>query len=401
MRILIADAFPEPHLEQLRSSGHDVVSQPSVDADTLVDAVAGAEILIVRSTRVEQAAIEAGTDLRLIIRAGAGTNTIDTTVAARHAIYVCNVPGRNAVAVAELTMGLLLALDRHIPQATADLRAGRWDKARYAQADGIMGKRMAVIGLGAIGTHVATRACAFGMTVTTLRRPGWSDQRAQQVESLGVHLVNDLTELLGSADVVTLHLPLSSETRNLVDAGFLAAMTDGAWLLNTSRGELVDEAALITALDERGMRAGLDVFCGEPSSSAGDFDHPLATHPSVVGTHHIGASTEQAQSAIADGVLQIIDAYVGGQVEAAVNLETEPLGNCALVVRHLDEVGVLSQVLGRLSADGINVEQMDNRIFAGAHAGVATLRLSRQITPDTRAALEAMPQVLSVVPTPG
>ena len=369
---------------------------PALTADDLPGRIPGFDGLVVRSTKVRAAVFDAADRLALVIRAGAGTNTIDTDAAAAQGVFVSNVPGRNAAAVAELTMGLLLAVDRRIPDNVADLRAGVWNKARYSKAAGVLDSTMGVIGLGSIGLAVAERAAAFGMQVQSLERSGRADDVVARAEELGIAMCGSLDELLAGSDVVSLHVPVSPETRGLVDAGFLATMKPGAILLNTSRGEVVDEEALLAALDAGTVRAGLDVFADEPSGGSGDWTSRLAQHPSVVGTHHIGASTEQAQNAIATGVAEIVDAFAVGEARHCVNLEPSRLGASTLAIRHLDRVGVLAQVLDRLSSAHLNVEHMQNRIFRGGDAAVATIDVAGDVTDSLLDDLRGVPHVLGV-----
>lgn len=176
-------------------------------------------------------------------------------------------------------------------------------------------------------------------------------------------------------------------------------MKPGAVLLNTSRGELVDEDALLEALEERDLRAGLDVYADEPGSGQAEWTSRLAQHPRVVGTHHIGASTQQAQDAIADGVVEIVDAFVRGEPPHCVNLTPSRIGTATLTVRHLDRVGVLARVLDLLSRHGLNVEQMQNRVFRGGEAAVATMDVAGATTDDLLAELAALPDVLGVSST--
>ena len=314
MKILIADTFPESRRRALAEAGHAVTFEPALSGDALRGAVAGQEILVVRSTRVDAAAIDAGAPaLQLIIRAGAGTNTIDKTHAAARGVRVCNVPGANALAVAELTLGLIIAVDRRLADNAADLRSGRWNKKRYATgAFGLHGRTLGILGLGAIGVAVAARARAFGMRLSTPPNPRRSTAGAGAMRQLDIAETDSLDALLAAADIVSLHLPLTAQTQRLVDDAFLAQMSDHAILINTARGELVDEAALIRAMDARGIRAGLDVFQDEPAAGGGEFHSKLAAHPNVTGTHHIGASTAQAQTAVADGVIRVVDSFVAG-----------------------------------------------------------------------------------------
>lgn len=320
MKILFADKFQKPYLEELKASGYHCDFQPDLGADDLPAHIAEAEVVIVRSTKVTRAAIEAGDNLKLIIRAGAGTNTIDKTAAAERNIPVCNVPGKNAVAVAELAFGLILAIDRNIPDNVADLRAGRWDKKTYSKADGIMGRNLGIVGLGGIGLALAERAVAFGMTVQVIDKPGRDAETAARLDSLGVKRVADVDTLVAGCDVVSFHVPATPETTGMINDDLLAKFQDGAILINTARGEIVDEDALLRALDDKGLRAGLDVFNNEPGSAQGEFDSPLTRHPRVYGTHHIGASTEQAQNAIAAEVVAMLAEFKRGNVRHCVNL---------------------------------------------------------------------------------
>lgn len=395
MKILIADSLDDTALEQLRAAGDEVVVAPDVTAETLPDRIGEAEVLVVRSTEVTGAAIDAGKKLAVVVRAGAGTNTIDTDHAAAKAVYVCNVPGRNAIAVAELAFGLLLAVDRHIADATADLRAGTWNKQAHSRADGLYEASIAIIGLGEIGMTMAERAAGFGMQVLALDkdRPKPVRKRCKQ---LGVELLPDLPTLLGRSDVVSVHVPGDSSTRKLVDAEFLAAMKPGAVLVNTSRGDTIDAAALVAAMDDRGIRCGLDVWPDEPSGGTGAFDSALARHPNVVGTHHIGASTEQAQRAVAEGTVEVIESYRRGDIANCVNLETAPKRTCTITVRHHDRVGVLASVLELVRQAELNVSTMQNQIFAGSRAAVATIALSGPVHDDLWARLESLPDVIAV-----
>lgn len=316
MKILFADKFPVA--EQANLSQHDCINQPDLTEASLADAITDHEVLVVRSTKVNQATIDAASNLKLIIRAGAGTNTIDKAYAAEKGIPVCNTPGKNALAVAELAMGLMLSLDRHIPAATADLKNGAWNKKTYSAADGIYGKSVGVIGFGAIGQAFAERAKAFGMDVHVYDRNGKLSGSELQ-KNLGFETQADMLALASKVDVISLHVPLNDATRGMINADIVGAMRDNAMLINTSRGEVVDEAALLAGIQQKNLRAGLDVFCNEPGSGTGEFDSALAKHANVIGTHHIGASTQQAQTAVAQGVVNVINSYVAGDLMHRVN----------------------------------------------------------------------------------
>jgi D-3-phosphoglycerate dehydrogenase len=399
MRVLFADSVGGSTVTELEARGHTCDVRPALRAEELADSVGGFDALVVRSTKVVREVFETADRLALVIRAGAGTNTIDTEAAAARGVLVANLPGRNAAAVAELTMGLLLAVDRRIVDGTVSLRAGRWDKLGFTAARGLLGTTMGILGLGSIGLEVAHRATAFGIDVRALAKPNRSPEVRARAEELRIRMMPSLAELLPACDVVSLHLPSSPETVGLVDSAFLALMRPGSILLNTSRGELVDEEALLAALDSDGLRAGLDVFRDEPGTGSAEWSSPLAQHPRVVGTHHIGASTQQAQDAIAAGVVELIDAFVQGETPHCVNLTPSRIGAATLTVRHLDRVGVLAHVLDRLSRARLNVEHMENRVFRGGGAAVATIDVGGPVSEELLNDLGALPDVLGVSTT--
>ncbi len=396
MEILYADSVDEKALGRLHELGASYRVKPELTAETLPANLHGVNILVVRSTKVTADAIAAADQLGLIVRAGAGTDNIDQQAASSRGIYVCNVPGRNAIAVAELSMGLLLAIDRRIADNTADLRVGRWDKKTYTRADGLYGKQFGIVGLGDIGLAVAVRAKGFGMTVAAERKPDRSPRVQSSIRSIGIRLVDGQEELLAGSDVVSIHVPKAPDTVKLVDRRFLASMQDGAILLNTSRGDVVDEPALLTELDAGRLRAGIDVWDHEPSTGQAPFESRLARHPAVVGTHHIGASTAQAQRSVADGTLDVIESYLAGSPENCVNLRLDLTGESCITVRHLDKVGVLAQVFGVLRRHGLNVQQMQNQVFQGGRAAVASIFVNGDAEPLVAAELGSIDEVLNV-----
>jgi D-3-phosphoglycerate dehydrogenase len=373
MRLLIADKFPEAYVQDFQSLGLEVAYEPELDAHALVAAAATAQILVVRSTKVTRAVIEASKRLELVIRAGAGFDTIDVVAASERGIYVANCPGKNSVAVAELTMGLLLALDRRIVHQASDLSRGKWNKHEYGKADGLKGKTMGLAGSGPIAQAVAKRAAAFDMRVVM-----WSRSLTpERAEELGVGYAPTLYDLAESSHVVSVHLAQAPETKRLFNADFFSHMGDGTIFINTSRGGLHDEGALVLAMKERGLRVALDVYEAEPASGTADFTKELFSLPGFVGTHHVGASTEQAQNAIAHESVRICREYVTrGHAPNAVNIEKHSAAKVQLIVRHLDKVGVLASVLGIIRNHGLNIEEMTNTIFEGSKAAVAVIRLS-------------------------
>jgi D-3-phosphoglycerate dehydrogenase len=234
-------------------------------------------------------------------------------------VLVANVPGRNSVAVAELTLGLLLAVDRAIPDNSSELRAGRWDKQRFAAvARGLYGQSLGIVGLGSIGLAVAERAAGFGMRLFAQAKGSRSAEVSMRIDELGIELIPDLVTLASKVDVLTLHVPSKTATRGMVGADVLDALQPGI-LLNTSRADVVDTEALLARLDAGSLSAGLDVFPDEPGSGSAEWHSPLASHPRVVGTHHVGASTQQAQEAVVDGVEEVITAFGNGVLLNVVN----------------------------------------------------------------------------------
>jgi D-3-phosphoglycerate dehydrogenase / 2-oxoglutarate reductase len=385
MKVLIADKFPEAGRAAVARAGVEVVYDPELSDAALTAAVrsTGAEILVVRSTRVPAATLAAGR-LSLVVRAGAGYDTIDVPAASARGIYVANCPGKNSIAVAELTFALMLALDRRIPANAADLKAGRWNKAEYSKARGLFGRTLGLVGLGRIGQEVLVRARAFGMPVAAWS-PSLTPQRAA---SLGVRPKGSPAEVAAACDVLSIHVALTGGTRHLIDRGVLAALRPGSYFINTARAEVVDQAALYEAVRDRGIRAGLDVFAGEPPGGVGAVAERIFELDGVIGTHHIGASTEQAQEAIAEETVRVIGEYARtGRVPNVVNLAKKSPATHLLVVHHYDRVGVLSAVFSQLKQAGINVQETENVVFEGAAAAVARIHL--ESAPPT-GALDAM-----------
>ncbi|MDG2300205.1 MAG: NAD(P)-dependent oxidoreductase [Acidimicrobiales bacterium] len=396
MKILIADKLDITATLALKEIGHEVQENHLATSSDLEKCIQGIEVLVVRSTKVTADVLRVADRLSLVVRAGAGVDNIDVVAASELGIHVCNVPGRNAAAVAELTFALLLAIDRQIVEGAIDLRKGVWNKKSYAAADGIMGKTIGIIGLGGIGLSVAERAKAFGLSVIGQRKNGRSPGVEQRIRQIGIRLTDSLEDLVAQSDVISVHVPFNQETIGLVDEALLRKFKDGAILINTSRGEIVDEPALIKVMQERGIRAGLDVFCNEPASAESSIVSELASHPSVVGSHHIGASTSQASKAIADGVVDAILSFENGDPLNCVNQAPAGEGTSQVRVRHLDRVGVLASVLSTLRAADLNVQNMDNRVFRGKKAAVASIEVVGPVPLGLYDELIALEHVLGV-----
>jgi len=372
MKVLIADAFPKERLADVAALGLEVDHKPDVPAKELPQVVGSASILVVRGKQVSGEVFENGAALSLVVRAGAGTNTIDVATASRRGVYVANCPGQNAIAVAELAIGLALALDRRIADNVQALRVGRWEKKIFSEARGLYGRTFGVLGLGAIGRETAKRARALGMKVHA-----WSRSLdAARAEELGVVRAENPQALAAKADVLSVHLPLSQGTRGLVSREVLSALRPGAIFINTARAEVVDQEALLELARGGKIRVGLDVHQGEPEGGKGEFHSELAKLANVYGTHHIGASTDQAQDAIAREAVRILDHFLHtGEVLNCVNVLDHTPARCRLVVRHYDKVGVLANVLDAIREGGINAQQIENTVFQSAAAACCVIEL--------------------------
>lgn len=376
--VLIADKFEKVGLDGLAELGCRVFLRPELTPADLPAAIKECDpkVLVVRSTKVQEQALASGGSLSLVIRAGAGIDNIDVAAASRLGVFVSNCPGKNSIAVAELVMGLLLSCDRRIPDQTSDLRAGLWHKGEYSKARGLYGRTLGIVGLGQIGREIADRARAFGMTIVSWSRQLTVEDAARQ----GIGYCQTPIEVARLSDAVTINVAATSETQKLVNAEFLAAMKPGAYLINTSRGSVVDEAALEAAIREKGIRAGLDVFDPEPTGATGEIANPILLAPGVYGTHHVGASTEQAQVAIAHEVVNICKAYIQtGAVPNCVNRLARSTATHVLSVRHQNRPGVLSHVFGLLAQARVNVEEVENIIYHGAQATCARIHVDRSL----------------------
>ena len=373
MRVLIADKFEQFGQDALEALGCEISYQPDLKDDALVASIRAQspDVLVVRGTKVTEPMLDAG-PVKLVVRAGAGYNTIDVSAASKRGIYVSICPGKNSVAVAELAFALILALDRRIADNVIALRAGQWNKKEFSKARGLFGRTLGLVGLGKIGQEMIPRARGFGMPVVA-----WSRSLTpQRAESLEIEYAESPQQVARVSDVVSIHLALNPETRLLIGADFFNSMREGAYFINTARGEVVDQAALKQALKNRHIRAGLDVFANEPTSATGQFVDEIGREPNFYGTHHIGASTDQAQEAIAEETVRIIREFRDtGKVPNVVNLARRTPATHLLVIRHLDRPGVLAGVLEAIKAELINVQEMENVVFEGAEAAVARINL--------------------------
>jgi len=307
MKILSADKFEEKGAAALREAGCDVTLDPSLKDDALLKAIGevSPNVLVVRSTKVTADMLGASSELKMVIRAGSGYDTIDVAAASERGIHVCNCPGMNSVAVAELTLGLMVALDRRIVDQVDDIRKGVWNKKEYGKARGLKGRTLGVVGLGRIGYEVAKRARAFDMKLIYSDVVDYPDVEKE----LGMRKVS-FDDVLAESDFISLHVPGGGGTKHLIGRDELAKMKPTAFLMNCSRGGVVDEVALAEAIEAGKVGgAALDVYEVEPAATDNEFKAPIGNVGRVYGTHHVGASTSQAQSAVADEVVRIVRTY--------------------------------------------------------------------------------------------
>ena len=378
MKILIADKLSPKAIADLEKIGADITSSPNLKAEELSEAIGNTNVLIVRSTKVFAETIEAGKSLELIIRAGAGVNNIDLEKASNSGVYVANCPGKNSDAVAELALGHIIACDRQIVDASIDLRSGNWKKKAYQNAAGLKGRTLGIIGLGSIGNALAKLAKGLDMNVIAWSRSLTPDK----ADKLDLIYCESITEVAANADVVSVHLAMTPDTKHLLNNNFFNKMKDGAIFVNTSRGEIVDTAALRKAIDEKALRVGLDVFENEPGSGIAEFDQ-VDLAGLITGTPHIAASTNQASEAIANEVVRIVNSLIKtGKPINAVNSRDKTEDGTILMIRHYNRVGVLASVLDALREAGINVEDMENNIFNGSAAAIASLKLDKTLSAD-------------------
>ncbi len=371
MRILIADSIAQKGIELLQAEGWEVEVRASIGPDDLRGLANRFDAIIVRGrSRIDASVLAAADSLRVIGRAGAGVDNIDVESATRQGVLVMNTPGGNSVSVAEHTIGLAICLARHIAMADRQMKQGHWEKKKLLGHE-VRGKVLGVVGLGKVGQEVAKRAKYLGMKVVA-HDPFISDRVALDLD---IEL-NPLDELLRQADVVTLHAALNRKTRQLINRDSLATMKRGAMLINCARGELVDEEALLEALDAGCLSgAALDVFEEEPSQNA-----RLLAHPLVVATPHIAASTVEAQEQVGVEIaFQVRDFLKRGEIRNAVNFPSIPpeefqrmsiflalgekLGNFAAQISNLriQEVGI--RYYGELCT--LNAHPISNAILSG------------------------------------
>ncbi len=389
VKVLVADKFPEQYIKEMKELNLDVNYSPKLGENDLPGEIKDTDILVVRSTKVNAKTIESAKNLNLIIRAGAGVNNINISAANEKGIYVANCPGMNSVAVAELAMGLMISLDRRIPDNVMDFKNGKWNKGEYSKAQGLKGKTLGIIGYGAIGREVAKRAIAFDMKVY-----------AKDISRIEGEMVKDFSEmdqLVPMCDILTIHLPATSDTKGLFNKEMFGYVKNNALLINTSRPDVIDEEALLEAIKEKNIRVALDVFKGEPEVKTGEVKSSLQDNPNIYVTHHIGASTEQAQNAVAAETVRIIKEYTSSGIIAHwVNRAKASDAKYQLVVKHFDKPGVLAGILDVIRESNINIEEIENIIFEGGTAACCTMKLMGPASANMLKKMNENPNILSL-----
>lgn len=383
-RVLIADKLEAPGLELLRQAGIDLdIAEKTLTGPALAERLSGCDGAIVRSaTRITAESIAAPGRLRVVVRAGVGVDNIDLDAATRKGILVMNTPGGNTVSTAEQTIALLLSLARHTPAADASLRAGKWERGKFVGTQ-LAGKTLGVVGLGRIGREVARRAAGLDLKVIGFD-PFLSPAAAGQ---MGIEAVGDLQTLLPRCDFLTVHTPLTDETRDLVGAAQLALMPKGARVINCARGGIINEPALAEAIASGHLAgAALDVFVEEPPPA----DHPLLKLPQVVVTPHLGASTVEAQVSVAREAAQLISDYLlRGAVGFAVNMAAVDRAELDETRLYVDLGRRLGLLLSQMSQGPIGKVEVLYRgeaakrptklITAALTAGLLELRLDQSV----------------------
>jgi len=389
VKVLIADKFPENYIQQMQDMDLEVIYSPKLGENDLPEAAKEVDILVVRSTVVNAETINSSKNLNLIVRAGSGVNNINIPAANQKGVYVANCPGMNSIAVAELAIGLMISLDRRIPDNVIDFRNGKWNKGEYSKAEGLFGKNLGIIGVGNIGKEVAKRALAFGMNVY--------GKDISRIEGVMIKDFSEMDQVLPLCDIVTIHLPSTPQTKGLFNKEMFKWMKPNSLLINTSRADIIDEDALLEAIKEKNIRAAMDVFKGEPEQKSGEVKSKLQSSPIVYITHHIGASTEQAQNAVAEETVRIIKDYVSSGIIAHwVNRTKITDAHHQLVVKHYDRPGVLASILSVIREGSINIEEIENIIFDGGVVACCTMKLKSPVTAEMLKKMNENKNVLSV-----
>ncbi|MBN2445846.1 MAG: hydroxyacid dehydrogenase [Phycisphaerae bacterium] len=392
MKILVACELPEFALDELRGLGAAVEYLPEITTAELAEQLHDTGILIVAQTAVSPDAIERSHTLQMIVCAGTGGDQVAVDVASAQGVFVCHCPGKDAVACAELAMGLILALDRDIVNNATTLREGRWDRERFLGARGLAGRTLGILASCPVCKALSKRAQAFEMNVIA-----WMPQVDADLPATpcGAEFCNWPREVARRSDYLVVHTPADDKGETVVNAEFLENLYPGSALVHVGDFSTIDESALVAAIKERNLRVALDVYPGEPARGTGRARSRLLQLPSVIGTHHISGATEQARHAIANEVVRIVARFlVHGEVISAMNLCDRSPATWQLVLRLRDQVGVMAAILEAVRADGINAEEITSQVFSGAKAAWCTIALDERPSTETLKAIQSLEDVL-------
>lgn len=390
MKILVACELPESALDQLRLLAPEVIHAPHVASEELPTRLKDVGVLVVGMLRVTPDAIQQAGSLQMIVHAGEGPGEIAVEAASNAGVFVTHCPGVQGEAVAELAMGLILALDRRIVDYTVALRDGHWIRGELADARGLAGRTLGILGYGSVGHLLARRALAFDMRVLA-----WAPHVGTLPPGeLEVTVCGWPRELARACEIVVVLGP-PDEADVIVDAEFIDSMRPGAYLVHVGGPALVDRAAVRNAIETKGLRVGLDVFATDPGAESTRFRCALCESPNVIATQHVGAITAQALAATADEVTRVVTAFmVTGDVTNCLNLCERSPATWQLVLRIRDQVGVMAAILEAVRADGINAQEISSRVFTGAKAAWCTIALDERPSTEALEMIRGLPDVL-------
>lgn len=391
MRILVACELPQSARDELEGLGVDLRYEPGLTPERLRAAVPGVSVLVYDTLRIGPEVIERGDALQMLLHAGPGPGDIAVEAASHAGIFISNCPTQHAAAVAELTLGLILALDRRIVDQTLALREGRWARGELLDARGLAGRTLGILGYGPAGRAVAQMARCLRMRVLAWNPTAIPEAGTEH----GVALRAWPRELAREADIITIQSFEGAAPSLVIDAEFLQNMQPGAYLIHVGASGVVDESALAKAIEERQLRVALDAYGSEPAADTGRIRSRLLELPGVIGTQHAAEHSEQARRAIAEEVVRIVRSFlVSGEVLNCLNLLERSPATWQLFIRARDVVGVMASVLDVVRADGINVEEITSRVFLGARAAWCTVALDERPSNETVDAIRALEGVL-------
>jgi len=392
MKILVACTLPEDALQELRSLASETIYRPDLTAEQMPELVGDVSVLIVGRTRVSPEVIAAGRSLEMIVRVGTNTSNIAVDEASAQGVFVCNCPHKDAIAVAELALGLLLALDRRLPEHIAAQQRGGRTELPAGDALGLAGRTLGVVGFGPVGQAIARRAQGFDMSVLA-----WSPTLTPELAA--AHRVGFCAwprELARQSDMVAVHAPQQEVDDFLVDAEFLRNMREGAYLVYIGHPAALDESALVEIAPRRKLRFAYDTHAPHVADSdAGRFRSRLRELPDVIGTHHLADRTRQAREATAVEAVRVVREFlVSGQALNCVNLLARSPATWQLALRLRDTVGVMAAVMDHIRADGINAQEITSRVFAGARAAACVIALDERPSSEALSAIRNLDGVL-------